>query len=428
VWGIPWVVGAQNNPPAFNEYCYSTAVTAERKLLFVRASINGQPDTNRPPEYTNQLFMMAISNVFGVEAWNFSRSNFPDGVTMVASNEVSITVTNNYDGGTNYMFGAGTNWIINSWPGWTGRPSDASFLVPIFTNVIPLPASYWSESTKGFVPLSTGFFTSNAFLPGDLTQRGWPEYDWTLNITNSVMYGLIDNGSGFVLDFVNLGGFGSSIPITQLLTNEQGFLGTNYDPVWVTNGATDAPNSPMSSGVLYQIAIAEATNMIFSNAFHGVPSGDSDSIFENPFTPINEIVQNCSWGTVNPLVHYTLEDLAGAEDDESFPLDGGPPPSLGSQISNSVCSLGKRNLDYNSGTVENFDFGLTAGTFQMNFSGVNDLPYTIWASTNMLDWSEIGIASQLYPWSYPQQYPRPFQFSDPAATNYPARFYQLRLP
>ena len=129
VWGIPWVVGMNNNPPAFNEYCYSTSVLVERKLLFVRAMVNGQPLTNEPPAYTNQFLLMSVTNIFGVEAWNFSRSNFPDSVTIVASNQVSITITNNHNGGANYAFSASTNWVISSWPGWTGRASDPSFIV-----------------------------------------------------------------------------------------------------------------------------------------------------------------------------------------------------------------------------------------------------------------------------------------------------------
>jgi hypothetical protein len=56
VWGIPWVVGAKNNVPAFNECSYSSAVFAARRVLFVRGkNLDGEPDTNRPPEYTNPL-------------------------------------------------------------------------------------------------------------------------------------------------------------------------------------------------------------------------------------------------------------------------------------------------------------------------------------------------------------------------------------
>jgi hypothetical protein len=104
VWGIPWVVGAKGQIPAFNEYCYSSAVTFVRRLGFVRRMFpNGQYATNSPPQYTNQIYLMAISNIFGAEAWNFYPTTFTNSVTLVLSNQVSITITNNYNFGTNMV-------------------------------------------------------------------------------------------------------------------------------------------------------------------------------------------------------------------------------------------------------------------------------------------------------------------------------------
>jgi hypothetical protein len=56
VWGIPWVVGAKGSAPAFDGYACTSGILAARKVYFVRYSRNGQPDTNRPPQYTNQFF------------------------------------------------------------------------------------------------------------------------------------------------------------------------------------------------------------------------------------------------------------------------------------------------------------------------------------------------------------------------------------
>jgi hypothetical protein len=71
---------------------------------------------------------------------------------------------------------------------------------------------------------------------------------------------------------------------------------------------------------------------------------------------------------------------------------------------------------------------MSDGIFQLNFAGIGDLPYGIWASTNLSDWTEIGIASQTNQGLPVQPYDQPFQFNDLAATNFPTRFYQLRLP
>jgi len=430
VWGVPWVVGMKNNPPAFYGYCYSSAVFVERQLLFVRFSqANGQPDTNRPPQYTNQFLEMSISNLFGVGSWNFSPSNFPDGVTIVLSNQILLSLTNNYDFGYESTYTNYTNWTVNSWPGWSGnRNSTNSFLSLLLTNITPLPLSYWSESSARFVLLTNGVI-SNGFLPIDTNQTGWPVHHWVLNITNYLMHALLDNNSGQVLDFVNLGDFGSSIPITDVLTNwtnsePGGILGLPVGQPWAIGDATDLPHSPMSSGLLYQISAGEQLSSIFSNNLHGLQPGTQGSIFGAPFNPSNVVFQSCSWQSVNPMVHYVLADLTMPETNPIVIVNIPPFPVLTS-------SLGRLNANYyNSGAIENLSFGLNAGTFQMNFSGANDLPYAIWASSDLLNWSQIGAADQLYPWPYPnpQPFSASFQFNDLAATNFPARYYQVLIP
>jgi hypothetical protein len=71
VWGIPWVVGAKGQTPAFNEYC----------------------------------------------------------------------ITNNYNFGTNIVFNMAANWPVDSWP---GSNQSGAFMIPLFTNTVALPSSYWS--------------------------------------------------------------------------------------------------------------------------------------------------------------------------------------------------------------------------------------------------------------------------------------------
>jgi hypothetical protein len=414
VWGIPWVVGAKNNPPAFNNYSYATVMLADRKLLFERAGTESDPITNWPPIYTNQLFAMSISNAFAVEVWNYSRSNLSEGVTIVASNQVTMVLTNNYNWGTNITFSAGTNETVNSWRGWTGGTADSSFLVPLFTNVIPLPSGYWSESTAQFVPFTE---ETSGFLPSDLRQLGWPVHNWVLTITNNLTCAVIDNPSGQVLDFVNLGAFGSSIPITQTLTNQM----TGSVSLWNTNGATESPYSPMSIGLAEQLLMSEAEDPTLVASLDGEQGNIyTQYIFGSGYDASGVINQKCTWQSSNPLVHYTVSDLTSAHNETTelepllFLLTGLP-----GEIS---ANLARLNMTYNSGTIYNLTLGLPSGMPQLNFQGVLDLPYAIWASPDMLNWSQIGIALQL------DSSPASFQFNDPSATNYPARFYEVRLP
>ncbi len=67
--------------------------------------------------------------------------------------------------------------------------------------------------------------------------------------------------------------------------------------------------------------------------------------------------------------------------------------------------------------------GLTTlgrGAFQFAYTNSSGQPCSVYASTNLLGWTAIGAATQILPGLY--------QFADPAATNYPRRFYQLRSP
>ena len=62
---------------------------------------------------------------------------------------------------------------------------------------------------------------------------------------------------------------------------------------------------------------------------------------------------------------------------------------------------------------------LPNGAFQFGYPA-NGPSYSVYASTNQIQWESIGVAAQISP-GY-------FQFTDANATNYPHRFYQLRSP
>jgi hypothetical protein len=68
------------------------------------------------------------------------------------------------------------------------------------------------------------------------------------------------------------------------------------------------------------------------------------------------------------------------------------------------------NLSWNSGS---------AGTFQASFSGDSNATYSVWASTNLVSWEKIGVASEVQPGE--------FEFMD-AVSNRPQRFYRAGAP
>jgi len=63
---------------------------------------------------------------------------------------------------------------------------------------------------------------------------------------------------------------------------------------------------------------------------------------------------------------------------------------------------------------------LANGAFQLGYSNNGGAAYTLYASTNLINWTPLGTPTQALPGF--------FQFTDPEATNLSRRFYQLRWP
>lgn len=61
-----------------------------------------------------------------------------------------------------------------------------------------------------------------------------------------------------------------------------------------------------------------------------------------------------------------------------------------------------------------------SGAAALNFTGLSNASYSVWATTNLINWSRLGTATQ------PAL--EQFIFNDTAATNAPYRFYQIRTP
>ncbi len=137
VGGIPWVVSAEKGIPQFYQYAYNNRILFTRKVLFSRyANAEGQPDTNRPPQFTNQFYVFAVSNSFGTGAWNPYTNAYTGslGTTYFLSNYVTIELTNNQ---SIRPFGFVTNFSVEHdpvdprfpkliWPAWSGAPNATS--------------------------------------------------------------------------------------------------------------------------------------------------------------------------------------------------------------------------------------------------------------------------------------------------------------
>ena len=365
VWGIPWVIGAVKGLPAFDRYVSGTSWMITRKLLFARrnpvkiTTSSGVLWTGNPaatPAYTNQFFVNSISNVFGVDALNAYATNVTVPVRIIATNCVSIVLTNNSGsnpGGFVTNICSSTSFITNSWRGYGSQVNIAmtgGMMAVLQTNATSLAQSYFSETKGVFLPVSgdlniPGFnlgqlqTTNGVFQSADLSQTTWPVYNWTLTVTNLVMYALVDPNTRQVFDFVNLGPFGTNLVLTNILTSASishytqpgGGSGSgvpassaNYwDPTPVPGGFSRGLLNQITNGASldqYFAAELKGSNTVFINGSNTIVNSNlyfscSNDVAATVFTGVtNTLLVN------DPLVHYTVGDLTPPLADSSLIL------------------------------------------------------------------------------------------------------------
>jgi hypothetical protein len=333
-WGIPWVVGAVKGLPAFDQYSYQNRVYFARPLEFVRypGSGPGQYSTG-VPQYTNQFYEIMLTNMSGMDAWNPYSSNFSgvnNGLYVVASNLITVSLMNNYNWGTNIYVTNVLNWDVAAatnpiTPWW----SAGQFMTFVSNSFCALPLGYYSDSKKTFIFINPDA-PENGFTT-DTNQTTYPTHSWTTTVSNHLCYALFDgnptSANANLLDFVNLGPFGSSFPITQYLINNDPNNAFPFQyPMWTLTNTTDAGLAQIPTAVQNQITYCVNTfeNTLFNNSLQGAPGGYSASqpAFGLPsplsgsvlaqignFVPIANYTDSNIWMTCDPLVHYTIGDL-----------------------------------------------------------------------------------------------------------------------
>ncbi len=257
VYGVPWVVAAVKGLPAFDQFCADTCYGLTRKLNFHRPStLSGLPDE------TNQFYEISISNRFGIEAWNSYRTAFTVPVDIHATNIMEITLTNgsaNYPWGTNIFLTNSVNLFSNVWPGWISKADPKSMWTPLLTNAV------FFASSDGIQPRKYSDVMRRFYDLADQTAPAWDHktysvHRWMVTVTNYLTYVLQEhavNYGGAILDFVNLGPFGTSLDFMQVLNPAlKPPRPASWDLVWQTNNADDSPSSRFSLGAQKQIEIA----------------------------------------------------------------------------------------------------------------------------------------------------------------------------
>ncbi|MBW8863374.1 MAG: hypothetical protein JF609_00310, partial [Verrucomicrobia bacterium] len=263
VYGVPWIIGAKKDFPAFNRFVMRSDFQITRKLQVSRKKIESYTSANAKDFETNQMIIMAITNHIGFSLWNSYQTNYipPSGnaLTVVVQDKANMVLSNqvknlpvvyaNWPDPRPTNFVAVTPNTFTVWPGagWdlTKQPSSrgayidtASFVTGTFDFPF-LPESAYRFATSDFFPTSLNavYETSASVTP---TINPLPQFN-LLN-TNGIQAYILDGNH--IIDYVQFAG-----PNTIRDLNKE--IGDSVPPVnnapyrmWITN-AYGAANSGM---------------------------------------------------------------------------------------------------------------------------------------------------------------------------------------
>ncbi|MGO8675898.1 MAG: hypothetical protein ACLQVX_08505 [Limisphaerales bacterium] len=330
VYGVPVVVAARKGLPNFNEFAMETMIQLTRKLEFRRP--DGNPTA--PVNQTNQMLLLCISNVFGMEAWNSYQAAYPRALQVIGAVDSFATVSATNEHGvftttlSNVLFNSSKAVVsAGTWFGYTANGAFKLPLDPATNNYIALNGAY----VQG-----TGQFTNAATI----FERGlgFPVPHFWLSLRTRARFILADTGvsPNRIIDYVNLDSTQPPLDIT-LMAETNGLCETTYIPdggpgsLWCTNRHANVDASP-PYGVLNQIGIClgsiqpDINAGRWNNAANGVNGATTDAInyfrgqlfntsltqtnkFYAPYEPTRTMFYETSWQANDPLVHYTVGDL-----------------------------------------------------------------------------------------------------------------------
>ncbi len=212
------------------------------------------------------------------------------------------------------------------------------------------------------------------------------------------------------------------------------------------NGQTNFPRgltnvAALAGGQSFALAIANQTPLVNDASFSGfidhdltlvLPGSDPDG---NPFSfsvvslPSSGALYQYSAGSrgapitaPNTIVTDSSGRLVFAPASETT---GSPYANFGFMAADAFYNSGTAKVTVNIGmpTAPQFTgqfWNSVNQSFNLTFSGSPNASYSLWASTNLTDWTNIGPATEASPGNY--------QFLDATTTNYPSRLYRVSGP
>jgi hypothetical protein len=362
VCGVPLVIGAKKGFPNFNKFVMHSQVQVTRKLQFHRLGTSNTAQVNE----IDQMFVVTVTNVLGVQAWNSYVTTFPRDLRIVVLADLTVTLTNAETGkllnSEKWRYTSPvvvTNISASSWQGYDPAREGLSFVLPLASGAgVPYSAqlflsnSTYQLSSDSFVPLTGSFErtpgTTNFYIP-----------HWQLGVRTRLRVALIDTSSSpnRIVDYVNLDSTEQPVDVMSALSQDA-ICGDVYTPngsrsaMWCTNRLWGSPDlSHPTFGIMNQIeASLGHIDVDWNGSINEFPAGMTkyDAIaffkgqfnpsylrwsntFNAPFQPYRRLYLVTSWEANDPLVHYTLSDLRSSPDTNRLWLDI-PPMYLSDEL------------------------------------------------------------------------------------------------
>ncbi|MDB6111661.1 MAG: hypothetical protein JWR69_3411 [Pedosphaera sp.] len=319
IYGIPWVIGVKKGFPNFNELAMTSVGQITRRLQVDKHIYNAPRSTWS----ISEMYQIGFSNVIGVELWNSYTNAYPGQVQIIVADHLNMALFVTNAGNPNPVFTTnlassfvvGTNYLVpaNAWPGTlnSSSPSALSFQT-CRSNVVFLPDSVYRQNPPGLTAAAS-FQPISMFPP-----------HFVLNTTNRFRCILRDSDSGRIIDYVQLGSLKSIRDLTEEARANDPFS------VWAANIVNyNSVQIPASVKAQLQIAQglglgdawdkaqigasqgnAKAQAIDFFNRFWNGDPNNTNTFAPVPFSPTAKFYASSSWQVNDPLVHYTLGDLA----------------------------------------------------------------------------------------------------------------------
>ena len=369
--GLPLVIAARKGFPSFNELTLRSDILVQRKLQVTRPSAA----QGTRPNGTNVMYLLGVSNYFGVEAWNSVSRAYPRAITVTVSNVTSLVLENGLGVQTNLLttVTTGTNRNAYAWPGGEVQ----GFMLPQSLNQVALPNSAYRFGLNAFDAIST-----NTYEP----LVGFPLPYWVLTLSNRLTY-LAAEGNR-IIDFVILDGAYTVDLHRDLVANQNPYqnipgASANLFQLWNTNRpsltaptagilqqlrlSSDGANTTAADWRAFglngvgtenekQSAIESFRNFLGLGPQTAVPFATNNTLaMQAPFNPAAKLVVIATWQANDPLVHYHLADLTVSPSNTvrqyykpSAPASNTSPASLGMLNLGYSPWAGNLNVDWSS--------------------------------------------------------------------------------